>query len=120
MARSCVMMGPMQSVPSASVPPRAICARCCQWVTSRRLRAAHRAVSGSPGKPRVPCSSARTYSILQRELSVRLRDVKLATLQEFGPEVIATANIGCLLHLGGAANVAVKHWIELIDEASAA
>jgi len=70
--------------------------------------------------PHLCCGSAGTYSILQRELSVRLRDVKLATLQEFGPEVIATANIGCLLHLGGAANVAVKHWIELIDEASAA
>jgi glycolate oxidase iron-sulfur subunit len=65
------------------------------------------------------CGSAGTYSILQRELAVRLRSVKLATLQERAPELIASANIGCLQHLGMAAAVPVKHWIELIDEASA-
>src|SRR5450759_2417125 len=65
------------------------------------------------------CGSAGTYSLLQRELAVRLRSVKLGTLQEAGPEVIATANIGCLQHLRVAADVPVKHWIELIDEARA-
>jgi glycolate oxidase iron-sulfur subunit len=64
------------------------------------------------------CGSAGTYSILQRDLAVRLRSVKLNTLQEGTPEVIASANIGCLQHLGLVANVPVKHWIELIDEAS--
>lgn len=66
------------------------------------------------------CGSAGTYSILQPTLSVRLRGVKLSSLQEANPELIATANIGCLQHLAAAANVPVKHWIELIDEASAA
>ena len=69
--------------------------------------------------PHLCCGSAGTYSLLQRELAVRLRSVKLGTLQEAGPEVIATANIGCLQHLRVAADVPVKHWIELIDEASA-
>jgi glycolate oxidase iron-sulfur subunit len=69
--------------------------------------------------PHLCCGSAGTYSLLQRELAVRLRAVKLATLQEAEPDVIATANIGCLQHLGTAAKVPVKHWIELIDEASA-
>jgi glycolate oxidase iron-sulfur subunit len=64
------------------------------------------------------CGSAGTYSILQRELAGRLRDIKLATLQSDAPQVIATANIGCLQHLAAAAAVPVKHWIELIDEAS--
>jgi glycolate oxidase iron-sulfur subunit len=64
------------------------------------------------------CGSAGTYSILQRDLSVRLRNVKLATLQSGAPEVIATANIGCLQHLAAGAAVPVRHWIELIDEAS--
>jgi glycolate oxidase iron-sulfur subunit len=72
------------------------------------------------GDAHLCCGSAGTYSILQRELSERLRRVKLSTLQAAGAEVIATANIGCLQHLGAAANVPVKHWIELIDEASAA
>jgi glycolate oxidase iron-sulfur subunit len=70
-------------------------------------------------EPHLCCGSAGTYSILQRELSERLRSAKLYTLQEGAPEVIATANIGCLQHLAAAADVAVKHWIELIDEASA-
>jgi glycolate oxidase iron-sulfur subunit len=70
--------------------------------------------------PHLCCGSAGTYSILQRELAVRLRSAKLSTLQEGRPTVIATANIGCLQHLAAAAEVPVKHWIELIDEASAA
>ena len=67
--------------------------------------------------PHLCCGSAGTYSILQRELAVRLRSVKLATLQDAAPQLIATANIGCLQHLAAAAAVPVKHWIELIDEA---
>jgi glycolate oxidase iron-sulfur subunit len=30
--------------------------------------------------------------------------------------VIATANIGCQLHLGSASAVPVHHWIELLDD----
>jgi len=60
------------------------------------------------------CGSAGTYSILQAGLSVRLRSDKLDCLQEKSPELIATANIGCLLHLQAAADVPVIHWIELL------
>jgi glycolate oxidase iron-sulfur subunit len=63
------------------------------------------------------CGSAGTYSILQPELSARLKERKLAALQEGKPEVVVTANIGCLAHLQGSARVPVKHWIELIDQA---
>jgi len=70
--------------------------------------------------PHLCCGSAGTYSILQRELALRLRSAKLGTLLEGSPEFIATANIGCLQHLAAAADVPVRHWIELIDEASAA
>ncbi len=61
------------------------------------------------------CGSAGTYSILQPELSGRLRDNKLATLQAGQPDMIATANIGCLTQLANHANVPVKHWIECLD-----
>lgn len=61
------------------------------------------------------CGSAGTYSLLQPDLSVRLRDAKLANLERPGPELIATANVGCQLHLQGAAGVPVRHWIELLD-----
>ena len=64
------------------------------------------------------CGSAGTYSILQPELSGRLKERKLAALQEGKPEVVATANIGCLAHLQAGARVPVRHWIELLDEAA--
>jgi glycolate oxidase iron-sulfur subunit len=62
------------------------------------------------------CGSAGTYSILQPALSGQLRSLKLSALQGGRPAVIATANIGCLTHLGAAAEVPVRHWIELLDE----
>ena len=63
------------------------------------------------------CGSAGTYSITQPELSRRLRDRKMDALESGSPEVIATANIGCQMHLDGAGRTAVRHWIELVDEA---
>lgn len=63
------------------------------------------------------CGAAGTYAILQPEISTKLRQHKIAALQESSPAVIATANIGCLIHLDQAAAVPVRHWIELIDEA---
>jgi glycolate oxidase iron-sulfur subunit len=62
------------------------------------------------------CGSAGTYSILQPELSQRLLAAKLEALGRGAPEVIATANIGCLHHLRGATPTPVRHWIELVDE----
>jgi len=61
------------------------------------------------------CGSAGTYSLLQPALARRLRDNKLAALQQPEPALIATANIGCLTHLAGGARVPVRHWIELLD-----
>jgi glycolate oxidase iron-sulfur subunit len=61
------------------------------------------------------CGSAGTYSLLQPEIADQLRTRKLDNLQQGQPELIATANIGCLLHLQEKANVPVKHWIELLD-----
>lgn len=62
------------------------------------------------------CGSAGTYSLLQADLSRQLLDNKLRSLQAGHPEAIVTANIGCQLHLAGAAQVPVRHWIELLDE----
>jgi glycolate oxidase iron-sulfur subunit len=60
------------------------------------------------------CGSAGTYSILQPELSERLKADKLRSLEAHQPEVIATANIGCLTHLGEGASIPVRHWLELL------
>jgi glycolate oxidase iron-sulfur subunit len=63
------------------------------------------------------CGSAGTYSLLQPQLSGELLANKVVALQSGGPEVIATANIGCQLHIESGAAVPVRHWIELLDEA---
>lgn len=61
------------------------------------------------------CGSSGTYSILQSELSQQLLTNKLQSLQVESPDVIATANIGCQMHMATKADVPVKHWIELLD-----
>jgi glycolate oxidase iron-sulfur subunit len=61
------------------------------------------------------CGSAGTYSVLQRDLSRRLRSDKLAALERGAPEIIATANVGCQLHMAAGTRLPVMHWIELLD-----
>ncbi|MGH8713955.1 MAG: glycolate oxidase subunit GlcF, partial [Casimicrobiaceae bacterium] len=61
------------------------------------------------------CGSAGTYSILQPALSEKLKADKLAALEAAAPDVIATANIGCLVHLASAARRPVLHWIEIFE-----
>ena len=67
------------------------------------------------------CGSAGTYSVLQPELSKRLRERKLGHLQgetaAERPAAILSANIGCITHLQAGTDVPVRHWIEVLDEA---
>jgi glycolate oxidase iron-sulfur subunit len=62
------------------------------------------------------CGSAGTYSILQETLSERLLADKVRTLEDGGPVLIATANIGCLLHLQSGTALPVRHWVELLAD----
>jgi glycolate oxidase iron-sulfur subunit len=66
------------------------------------------------------CGSAGTYSLLQRELSQQLLANKVKALESGAPQLVATANIGCLAHLEGGLNASsktpIRHWIEVIDE----
>jgi len=61
------------------------------------------------------CGSAGTYSILQPQLAQQLGQNKAAALVSGAPQQIATANIGCLLHLQKNTPLPVTHWIELLD-----
>jgi glycolate oxidase iron-sulfur subunit len=65
------------------------------------------------------CGSAGSYSVLQPQLSRELRKRKLDHLQKNQPELIATANIGCLTHLQAGSDVRVMHWLELLEQSSA-
>jgi glycolate oxidase iron-sulfur subunit len=62
------------------------------------------------------CGSAGTYSILQPELSQQLLDNKVTALESGSPARIATANIGCLMHVRSGTSLPVNHWIEILDE----
>jgi glycolate oxidase iron-sulfur subunit len=66
------------------------------------------------------CGSAGTYSVLQSELAIRLRDRRLGHLQAPKPDVILSANIGCITHLASGTTTRVLHWIEWLDERLAA
>lgn len=66
--------------------------------------------------PTLCCGSAGSYSLLQPALAGQLRTRKLEALLEHGPDVIATANVGCQEHLRAQSTVPVRHWIELVDE----
>jgi glycolate oxidase iron-sulfur subunit len=60
------------------------------------------------------CGSAGTYSLLQAELSGQLLRAKVTALEAGQPDVIATANIGCLAHIRTATALPVRHWVELL------
>jgi glycolate oxidase iron-sulfur subunit len=61
------------------------------------------------------CGAAGTYTLLQAGLSQRLLQNKLSALHHGKPEIIATANVGCQMHLASASAVPVRHWIELLE-----
>lgn len=63
------------------------------------------------------CGSAGTYSVLQKDLALRLRDRKLRNIEAGGPDAIVSSNMGCITHLQSGAKVPVQHWIEVVDEA---
>jgi len=97
----------------------------CSLQHGQQIRGRVEALLGRAGYEIVPvadqhlcCGSAGTYSILQPQISLDLRARKLAALQEGAPEVIATANIGCLTHLQADAAIPVRHWVELLDPAA--
>ena len=74
-------------------------------------------VKPAAGESHLCCGSAGTYSVLQPELATQLRDRKLGHLEPLAPDVIVSANIGCIQHLQSGTARPVRHWIEVLDEA---
>lgn len=62
------------------------------------------------------CGSAGSYQLLQPALSKELLKNKLFHLQAVKPAVIATANVGCQMHLQSQTAVPVMHWVELLAQ----
>ncbi len=62
------------------------------------------------------CGSAGTYSVLHTETATTLRDRKLGHLQALAPQVVVSANIGCITHLQSGTATPVRHWVEVLDQ----
>ncbi len=71
------------------------------------------------------CGSAGIYNITQNEMSMRLLEGKMESVNATGAEIIATANPGCMLQLQAGVRTLgkgqrVAHVVELLDQAYAA
>jgi glycolate oxidase iron-sulfur subunit len=71
-----------------------------------------------PNESHICCGSAGTYSILEPDLSTRLRQRKVENLHATDAEIIAAGNIGCITHIGLGTERPVVHTVELLDWAT--
>jgi glycolate oxidase iron-sulfur subunit len=55
--------------------------------------------------------------VLQPDISTALRDRKLSHLSQSKPDVVLSSNIGCIGHLQSGTEIAVRHWVEVVDAA---
>jgi glycolate oxidase iron-sulfur subunit len=63
------------------------------------------------------CGAGGAYAALHPDLALAIRARKLAAIERSGAPVVASANPGCALHLA-AAGVAVRHPVQIVDEAT--
>lgn len=113
--------------PTHALPLRVTYHDACHHAHAQGIRAAPRSLLRMvPGltlvesdESAVCCGAAGSYNLTQPEIAGRLAARKLAHLQTSGAEVVATANIGCILHLRGRQSGALRivHFIELLHAA---
>jgi glycolate oxidase iron-sulfur subunit len=111
----------------AGVPRRVAYHPPCTLQHGQQLRGAAERILAAAGFELAPvaeshlcCGSAGAYSVLNPGISEQLKDRKLGNLQAGRPEMILSANIGCLTHLQSGTQTPVRHWIEVIDQLLAA
>jgi glycolate oxidase iron-sulfur subunit len=68
-----------------------------------------------PADSHLCCGSAGTYSLTQPALSYALRNQKLEKLKAQEPQIIVSANVGCIAHLQSGTSTPVVHWVELVE-----
>jgi len=76
-------------------------------------------LSAPCGPRNQPCVAKLRCLPNNRDKSIHYK-AKIGLVQALQPAVIASANIGCITHLqSGSADVPVRHWVEILDEALA-
>jgi glycolate oxidase iron-sulfur subunit len=100
----------------------------CHLAHAQGVRAAPRQLLKHVGatlvespRPDACCGSAGTYNVTQNEISMKILDEKMGLIGSVSPEIIATANVGCMLQYRAGIERAhmkarVAHVIELLDE----
>lgn len=124
--------GPEPS-PAVDVPARVAWDAPCHLQHAQRVvappLAVLRAIGGAALVPLADsdqcCGSAGIFTLVQPKVSARVLDPKLRRIAESGADVVATANPGCLMQIGGGlllagSDVVARHPVELLDEGYAA
>ena len=73
-------------------------------------------------RPDTCCGSAGVYNVVQSEISMKILDEKMEYVASVKPEILATANVGCMLQFAAGMkrngmSARVAHVVELLDEA---
>jgi glycolate oxidase iron-sulfur subunit len=73
-------------------------------------------------RPDSCCGSAGVYNVVQNEISMKVLDEKMEFIASVKPEIIATANVGCMLQFRAGTErkkmtTQVSHVVELLDQA---
>ena len=114
--------------PSRQIKSRVTYQDPCHLAHGQRIRQAPRQILHALGCEVVEmphsdycCGSAGSYNLTQTELSMKILDRKMEDVASVAPEIIATANVGCMLQLRAGCmrkglEADVKHVIELLDE----
>lgn len=68
-----------------------------------------------PADSHLCCGSAGTYSITEPATAYELRERKLHNLSVLEPQMIVSANVGCIVHLQSGTSIPVAHWVELVE-----
>ncbi|MGV6806036.1 MAG: glycolate oxidase subunit GlcF [Ruegeria sp.] len=71
-----------------------------------------------PADSHLCCGSAGTYNLMQPEISAKLKQRKVRTLEARNPDLIAAGNIGCMMQIGSGTQLPVAHTVELLDWAT--
>ncbi len=71
-----------------------------------------------PRDPHACCGWAGTYHLLQNKLSLQIRERKAEALNACGADIVASGNMGCLMHLSDQLEAPSAHFVQLLDWAS--
>jgi glycolate oxidase iron-sulfur subunit len=115
--------------PRHAIPARVVYHDACHLAHAQGIRAQPRALlAGIPGvdvltpaESEICCGSAGIYNLVEPEAAADLGARKAEHIAALSPDIIATANPGCILQIAAAGRRLGHHWrivhpIELLDE----